>query len=182
VRPADAAPVVEGPLPVVHLRFAGAGRAHRVSGSLAVGDGKHGAGVFVEAVGVPRESLRVDGPRVDFALTTAPEAAVGFDLRVDPAGAPIAWKLFLDDQPWPERAIFAGPYGLPAVAARAGLSGDDARTEAYGAALPTIDPARDLGLFVTRDRPGEASPAGGGAGAAEMQRMLEQWGYAHGSH
>jgi arylsulfatase len=185
VRPADAAPTEQAPLPVVHLRFAGAGRARRVSGAIAVGDGKHGASVFVEAAGIPPEAVRIDGPRVDFALTTAPDAAVGFDLRVDPAGAPIAWKLFLDDQPWPERAVFAGAWGLPAVAARAGLAADDARTEAYAAALPTVDPARDLGLFVTRDRPGDAPGAGpvsGGAGAVEMQRMLEQWGYAHGSH
>jgi len=184
-RPADAAPLEQAPLPVVHLRFAGAGRARRVSGAIAVGDGKHGASVFVEAAGIPREAVRIDGPRVDFALTTAPDAAVGFDLRVDPPGAPVAWKLFLDDEPWPERAVFAGAWGLPAVAARAGLAADDARTEAYAAALPTIDPARDLGLFVTRDRPGDApagAPVAGGAGAVEMQRMLQQWGYAHGSH
>ena len=48
-----------------------------------------------------------------------------------------------------------------------------------------IDPSRDLGVFVTRDRPGDAAaaiPTSGGAGAVEMQRMLQQWGYAHGSH
>jgi hypothetical protein len=51
--------------------------------------------------------------------------------------------------------------------------------------LPVIDPARDLGVFVTRDKPGDAAagmPTGGGAGAVEMQQMLQQWGYAHGSH
>jgi hypothetical protein len=181
VKAADALQDEPGLLPVVHLRFAGAGRARHVTGSLTVGDGKHGASVFVEAVGAPREALRVDGPRVDFALNTAAEGLVGFDLRVDPPGAPVAWKLFLDDAPWPDQATFAGPSGLPAVACRTGIASDEARAEVYSAALPIVDPSRDLGVFVTRDRPGEA-PAGGDEGAVEMQRMLQQWGYAHGSH
>lgn len=109
---------------------------------------------------------------------------MGFDLRVDPPGAPVTWKLYLDDAPWPEKATFSGPFGLPAVAALNGIAGDDARAEAYAAAFPLVDPARDLGLFVTRDKPGDAAapvPTGGGEGAAEMQRMLQQWGYAHGN-
>ena len=176
------------PLPVVHLRFAGAGRVRRVTGAIAVGDGKHGASAFVEGVGVPHEAIRVDGPRVDFALQTAEDAVVGLDLRVDPPAAPVAWTLYLDDQPWPAGAVYSGPFGLPAVAARAGIAGDDARSEVYAGAIPVIDAARDLGVFVTRDRPGEsrpetgAGPSTGGAGAVEMQQMLRQWGYAHGSH
>jgi arylsulfatase A-like enzyme len=185
VKAADAPQADAGPLPVVHLRFAGAGRVRHVTGSIKVGDGKHGASVFVEGVGVPHEAIRVDGPRVDFALDTAEASLTGLDLRVDPAGAPVAWELFLDDAPWPAGATFAGPFGLPAVAARRGLASDDARAEVYAAAPPVIDPSRDLGVFVTRDRPGETvagAPVSGGAGAAEMQRMLQQWGYAHGSH
>jgi hypothetical protein len=185
VKTADA-PRVEGtPLPVVHVRFAGAGRARHVTGMLAVGDGKHGASAFVEGVGVPREAIRVDGPRVDFACDTAEGGLVGFDLRVDPPGAPIAWKLFLDDAPWPAAATFTGPFGLPAVAAREGIATDEARMEVYAATLPVVDPSRDLGVFITRDKPGDAAagtPTGGGEGAVEMQRMLQQWGYAHGSH
>ena len=94
---ADAAPAASAraaPLPVLHLRFAGAGAVHRISGAMTVGDGKHGASVTIEPVGVAREAIRVDGPRVDFALQTAPDALVGLDVRVDPAGAPVAWKLF----------------------------------------------------------------------------------------
>ncbi len=185
VKTADVPESEAAPLPVVHLRFAGGGRAHHVTGVVTVGDGKHGASVFVEGVGVPKEVLRVDGPRVDFALDTAESALVGFDLRVDPAGAPIAWQLFLDDAPWPDKAIFAGPFGLPAVAARGGIASDDARAEVYSPVLPVIDASRDLGVFVTRDKPGDAvagAPQSGGAGAVEMQRMLQQWGYAHGSH
>jgi hypothetical protein len=185
VRTADAPPSEAAPLPVVHVRFAGAGRAHHVTGVVTVGDGKHGASAFVEGVGVPKEAIRVDGPRVDFALDTAESALAGFDLRVDPAGAPIAWQLFLDDAPWPDKATFTGPFGLPALAARGGIASDEARAEVYSPALPVIDPSRDLGVFITRDKPGDAAsgaPTGGGEGAVEMQRMLQQWGYAHGSH
>jgi arylsulfatase A-like enzyme len=185
VRTADAPPTDAAPLPVVHMRFAGAGRVHHVTGTITVGDGKHGASAFVEGVGVPREGIRVDGPRVDFALDTAEASLVGFDLRVDPAGAPMAWQLFLDDAPWPADATFTGPFGLPAVAANGGIASDEGRAEAYSPVLPVIDPSRDLGVFVTRDKAGDAAsgtPTGGGEGAVEMQRMLQQWGYAHGSH
>jgi arylsulfatase A-like enzyme len=179
------------PLPTVHLRFAGAGRPRRVSGVITAGDGRRGVVLTVAESGVPGEALRVDGPRVDFALTTSADAAVGFDLRVDPPGAPIGWQLFLDDGPWPDGATFAGPFGLAARAALGGLATDEARSEAYASAPPLIDPQRDLGVFVTRDRPqdlGVASatlPAGSppepmSAGAAEeMKRVLQDWGYAH---
>jgi len=184
-RTADA-PAAAGatPLAVLHVRFAGAGAVHRIAGAMTVGDGKHGAAVTIEPVGMARDAIRVDGPKVDFALQTAPDALVGFDLRVDPPGAPVVWRLFLDDAPWPARATFTGPFGLPAVAARDGIASDEARAETFAAALPLVDPARDLGVFFTRDRAGEdvALPTSGGAGAAEMQRMLQQWGYARGSH
>ncbi|HEY8040828.1 MAG TPA: sulfatase [Polyangiaceae bacterium] len=187
---ADAPAATQGPgaLPTVHLRFAGAGAVHRVSGALVVGDGKHGATILLDPFGVARDTLRVDGPRIDFAMATAADALVGFDLRIDPPGAPVAWTLFLDDAPWPDHATFAGPFGLPAVAARAGIAGDDARAEVYAARFPVVDPSRDLGVFVTRDRPGEAPAAGPASdadqasGASEMQRVLQEWGYAHGSH
>jgi arylsulfatase A-like enzyme len=182
---ADAAPEKGGPLPVVHVRFAGGGRSRHVTGVLTAGDGKHGASVFVEAVGLAREAIRVDGPRVDFAADTAPDGLVGFDLRLDPPSARLTWKLFLDDAPWPDGAVFTGPFGLPAVAARGGIATEEARAEVYAPTLPVVDPGRDLGMFVTRDRPGDAPatlPAGGGQGAVEMQQMLRQWGYAHGSH
>ena len=186
VRPADAKdPATPPALPVLHLRFAGGGRLRRVSGRLTVGDGKHGATIVADPVGVAGDALRIDGPTLTLSLTTAPDSLVGLDLRVDPPGAPVAWSLFLDDAPWPERATFAGPFGLPAVASRTGIPGDDARAEVYAPALPVVDPARDLGLFITRDRPGDATasaPSDSGEGAKEMQRVLQQWGYAHGSH
>ncbi|HTB72792.1 MAG TPA: hypothetical protein VK762_06095, partial [Polyangiaceae bacterium] len=122
---------------------------------------------------------------VDFALATSPDAALGFDVKVDPPGAPITWQLFLDDAPWPKGHTFAGPFGLPALAAKEGVASEDARDELYAQALPVIDPARDLGVFLTRDRQGEgageesAGPSPSPEAAKEMQRMLQQWGYAH---
>jgi arylsulfatase A-like enzyme len=197
--PAADAPVppAEGPPPMLRIRFAGAGQVHRVAGTLTVGDGKHWVTVAVDPAGIARDALRVQAsaaagtsasPKevIDFALATSPEAALGFDVKVDPPGAPIAWQLFLDDAPWPPGRTFAGPFGLPAVAAKEGIAGDDARDELYAASLPTIDPARDLGVFLTRDRHGSGAggeipsgPAPSPEAAKEMQRMLQQWGYAH---
>ncbi len=169
----------------VQFRFAGAGRAHRVTGALAAGDAKHPASVRVEPVGIARDALRVAGAKVDFALSTLPDAVLGFDVRVDPPAAPVTWELFLDDVAWPEHATFAGPFGLPAIELKRGITSAEARAEAYAPILPVIDPARDLGVFVTRDRAERGSepvadvPANDGEGAKEMQRVLQQWGYAH---
>ncbi|HEX3770328.1 MAG TPA: sulfatase, partial [Polyangiaceae bacterium] len=197
---AVAAPSASTPA-VIRLRFAGAGAAHRVAGSITLGDGKRATTVTIDPEGIARDVLRIqpaDRERavVDFAFSTAPEAPVGFDLKVDPPGAPVTWQLFLDDAAWPEGHTFAGPFGLLADAAKAGLTTEAARDEAYATHLPAIDPARDLGVFLTRDRPGGEGPASAEPGAEatgpaevstgtsaeaakEMQRMLEQWGYAH---
>jgi arylsulfatase A-like enzyme len=182
---ADAPPQAPAPLPTVHVRFAGAGGVHRVTGTLGAGDDRHAATIALEPYGAPRDALRVAGAKVDFALTTTPDGLVGFDVRVDPATAPIAWQLFLDDAPWPDDATFVGPFGLPAVAAKTGIASVQARAEVFAPALAVVDPTRDLGVFVTRDgaeRGGESSaegPAPDGEGAKEMQRVLEEWGYAH---
>jgi arylsulfatase A-like enzyme len=196
--PAADAPTAasEGPPPTLRIRFAGGGQVHRVTGAFTVGDGRHVATATVDPVGIAREALRVEAAMlaaptgasaarqvIDFALATSPEAAVGFDVKVDPPGAPVTWQLFLDDAEWPEGRIFAGPFGLPAAAAREGIASDDARDELYAPAPPTIDPVRDLGVFLTRDRRSGSSvgegPAPSPEAAKEMQRMLQQWGYAH---
>ena len=184
-------------LPTIRIRFAGGGSVHRISGALTVGDGVHPATVVVDPLGIARDAIRVQAAgggssggnaaaTVDFALTTSPEAAVGLDVRVDPPGAPVAWRIFLDDAPLPEAMTFAGPFGLPAAAARAGIASDEARDETYAPEVPLIDPARDLGLFVTRDRHGDAFPGADAPGPPrpaeadrETERVLEQWGYAH---
>lgn len=189
--PADAPeqPRATGTLPTVHLLFAGGGSAHRVTATLTCGDGTHAVVATFEPKGVPREAFRVNAvgatTTIDLAFSTAAGETVGLDVRLDPPGAPLRWQLFLDDAPWPPHATFAGAFGLPALAAREGIASDEARAEAFAKRPPVIDATRDLGLFVTRDRPGEnpsnlATPSG--EAAREMQRMLRDWGYAHGSH
>ena len=189
---ADAVPPVPATRPpAIHLRFSGAGRVHRVAGRLTVGAVAHGGSLRVQPAGVPVEAFRLEGGRLDFAFVTAPDALVGFDVLVEPPGAPIAWQFFLDDGPWPARATFTGPFGLPAIAARVGIESDDARAEVYAAGFPLVDLSRDLGVFVTRDKPDMSAATSNadpedprsGQGSAErskeMQRVLEEWGYAH---
>ncbi len=142
----QSAPVV-GVSPTVHLRFAGAGAVHRVTGVLTAGDDKHPATIAIEPSGTARDAFRVDGSKVDFAFGTAPDAVVGFDIRVDPPTAPIAWRLFLDDVPWPGDATFTGPFGLPANAARTGIATPEARAEVFAPAPAMVDPTHDLGMF-----------------------------------
>jgi hypothetical protein len=174
--------------PTLHVRFAGGGSARRVSGTITVGDPSHPAAtpitVTATPVGIAKEAIRVDGAKIEIALTTAGEDVVGLDVRIDPPGAPIAWDLYLDDKPWPAGAVFTGPFGLAAHAAKAGITTDEARAEIYSPQLPEIDPLRDLGMFVTRDRRGEAAAIDRGPTSdamKEAQRALEQAGYAHGS-
>jgi hypothetical protein len=173
----------------VHLRFSGAGRTRRVAGTLTVGDAKHPASFSVTPVGVAGTTLRGVTPDAggaaifaeDFAFTTSPEALVGFDVRVVPPSAPVTWQIYLDDAPWPDGAVFAGPFGLPASASRAGLTTEDGRDEAAAAGPPLVDPTRDLGFFVTRDHAGQtpaAEPTRSSDADRETQRVLEQWGYA----
>jgi arylsulfatase A-like enzyme len=174
--------------PSVHFRFAGAGRAHHVAGVLTAGDDRVPATVAIEALSVPSDAVRVTGSHLDFAFPTSPDAVVGFDIHVEPPNAPIVWHFLLDGGPWPDHAVFVGSFGLSALAARGGITTEDARAEVYAPTPPVMDPARDLGVFVTRDaaaRPDETAQEAPGIdseASKEMQRMLQQWGYAHGSH
>ena len=165
----------------IHLRFAGAGAVHRVSGTLrALAEG---AAFRVEPSGVAREMLKVEPGRVEFGFATVPEGVVGFDLRVEPSDAKIAWELYLDDQPWPADRFFAGPLGLWEASLEHGIATDEARSAIASRAIPEIDFARDLGLFVTNSSEESTAEEARrfGAGAEEMSRMLRAWGYAHGS-
>jgi hypothetical protein len=138
--------------------------------------------IVVEPTGLAKDAVHADGPRVEIAFTMPKNAVVGFDVRVDPPGAPLRWELFLDEAPWPAEYVFAGPFGLAAPSVRAGLTSDDARARAFAPRPPQIDPARDLGLFVTRARRAELLVPErelSGEGTAEMTRILREWGYAH---
>jgi hypothetical protein len=166
----DAAPV--------SLRFAGAGHARRVSGTLTLGDPR-ARFVSATAVGAPAEAIRAADGKIELAFVTAPDGLVGLDMRIDPPNAPLAWDVYVDDAPLTR--VFAGPFGFAAPALAKGIATDEARALAYSPSPAQIDPSRDDGLFVTRARPGEVtaptrelSPEG----AEEMTRLLKEWGYA----
>lgn len=145
-----------GKAPVLHLRFAGGSNARRVSGTIVVGDARTKARTFtIEPVELGRDALKTAAGRTEIAFTTSATAAVGFDIVVDPPATPVTWDLYLDDQPWPADAVFGGPYGLLAPALRGGVVTGEARSAAQSALLPPIDPRRDVGVFVVRERRGD---------------------------
>jgi len=171
--------------PAVQLRFVSGGRPRRISGSIVVGDAKvTPKSVTVDPIDLGRETFKIEGSKIDVALVTSASLAVGFDLRLDPPSTPVTWDLYLDDKAWPDDAIFGGPFGLLAPALRKGMTTDEARSFADARAMPPLDARRDVGLFVIRERRGhgadEDSRADDGEGAEEMQRLLREWGYAHG--
>ncbi|WP_394848537.1 sulfatase-like hydrolase/transferase [Pendulispora brunnea] len=162
----------------LHLRFVGGGGVHRVNGTLQAAGGA--AAFRAEPVGIAHEVIKVEGPRVEFAFSTVPDGVVGFDLRVEPADAKVAWDLYLDDRPWPADRFFAGPLGLWEGSLEHGITTDEARSAIVSSALPVINFTKDLGLFVTYS--GARNEGGGvgvaGASAEEMSRVLRAWGYA----
>lgn len=170
----------------IRLRFAGGGEPRRVVGTVTVTSPQGTAApvVNVSPVLVGKEAIRRNGSTFELAFLTARDAIVGVDLHVEPPQALLAWKFFLDDKPWPTERVFAGPFGIAAPRLRDGIGNDDARNEAYSPRVPEVDPVRDLGLFVTRDRGASAAAPVrnlSAQGADEMNRLLQQWGYAHGS-
>jgi hypothetical protein len=174
-----AAPAAPDQAVAVALRFAGRGAAHRVSGYVSV-DG--GATLTVTPVGIAASSLRGASPRVELAFASVADAVVGLDVRVDPPGAPVHWELFVDDQRLAPSNVFAGPFGLAAPLLVLGVTTDEARTQAFSPKPALVDPRRDFGLFVTRERGAEPEAvvrAKGAGGTAEMTRLMREWGYAH---
>ena len=161
----------------VHLRFAGGGAPHRISGKITT-TGR----VVATAFGIDASTLRSTEHEVELAFVTAQDTAVGLDLAVTPPHAPLTWQLYLDDAPLPESRVFAGPYGLAAKDMVLGIGTEDARARAQAEEMPLIDPRRDFGLFVTREKKGGANLSGRdeltGEGAEEMNRLLREWGYA----
>jgi hypothetical protein len=168
----------EGGEPWVRLRFAGAGASRRVQGTIEVTGARIAAAL---PVGIGAEALRVDGPRIEVALRTATDAVVGLDVRT--SAPSVTWRLTLDDQPWPKEAAFGGRWGIASPSLAGGVATDEARAAAAGTELPYVDAARDLGLFVVRDRVAESRPperVWSGEGAREVNRLLREWGYARG--
>jgi choline-sulfatase len=162
----------------VSLRFAGAGGAHRVSGTISA----DGATLRVTPVGLAPEAARSQGGRVEVAFTTSKDAVTGFDLDLVPTSASVRWVFFLDDAPWPADRVYAGAFGLAAPSLRTGIFGEEARAAAAAGEPAFVDAAHDLGLFVTRQavREPEAIERGRGGAGEEMRRLMREWGYAHG--
>jgi hypothetical protein len=167
--------------PRLLMRFAGAGAAHRISGKIAFAPGTT---LAWDPVGISRSAIVANGPVLDVALTTAADGVVGIDVTPTPPNADVTWTLFLDDTPWPQNAVFAGPFGLFDARVATGLGSQEARELAFSHTVPTIEPSRDLGLFVVREQESsreEDVGARASSGATkEMDRLLQEWGYAHG--
>lgn len=169
------------PSSVLRLRFAGGPEPRRVVGTITIGD-EHTAPRRLRAIPIEleREALRVEGRRIEIAFRTSPSAPVGFDLVLEPSALPVTWELWVDDRPWPEHSVFGGPFGLPAPALWRGVATDEARRAARAELLPHVDPAREVGLFVTRlrARPATDEPAEGALeerGAVEAVELLRAW-------
>jgi arylsulfatase A-like enzyme len=175
-----ASPAAKDEAIAVSLRFVGAGGTHRVSGSVSVDPG---VTLAVRPVGLGPEAVRGGSPRVEVAFSTSPDAPVGIDLDVKPPGTAIHWQLFVDDRPVSTTDVFAGPFGVEAPALVSGIVTDDARATAFSPKPALLDPRRDFGVFVTRERGAEPEAVGrGGAGSAggeELRRLMREWGYAH---
>ncbi len=170
--------------PRLRFRFAGAGGAHRVSGKISFAPGTT---LAWEPAAIARSAVVVNGSELDLALTTSADDAIGLDVTPTPPSADVHWNLFLDDGPWPASSVFAGPYGLFDSRVASGLASEEAREAAFSHTVPTIDASRDLGLFVVREQATAhdasdvaASRSSAGAGQ-EMDRLLKEWGYSHGS-
>jgi hypothetical protein len=136
-----------------------------------------------DAVGVPRSAVHDGGATLELALTTVPDEVVGFDVTPTPPQSDVRWELYLDDAPWPEQTVFVGPFGLFDARVATGLSTEEARELAFSHTLPTIDPRRDLGLFVVREQAtaheGDVGARSNAGATQEMDRLLKEWGYAH---
>jgi len=165
----------------VRLRFAGAGGVHRVSGRVSFAPGTTLSWI---PIGIPKTAIHEGPSTLEVALTTSADDAVGLDITPTPAQADVHWDLFLDDAPWPALAVFAGPFGLFDARVSGGLLTEEAREFAFARTLPTIDAGRDLGLFVVREQAlahEEDTGLRANSGATEeMDRLLREWGYAHG--
>lgn len=175
---AEAAPPSKDELPEVHVRLTGGGRVRHVRGVVKVLGGRIAR---LTPVGVGADAFTRTADGFEITLDTAPNDAMGFDLLTEPPAADLTWSFTEDDRP--VAVAFGGPYGIARKGLERGLVGELERRAVAAPRLPELDPARELGLFVTRDRAGAsfAQEGAAGEGAAEMARMLREWGYANGS-
>lgn len=164
-------------LPYVHVRFVGGGRVRKVSGKITI---DKGTVADQKLVGIGAEAVRRSADGFEIDLLTAEDEAVGFDLLTSPPSADIAWTFSFDDTK--VALAYGGPFGIARTGLEAGIKGEEARRALRAVRFPEVDPRRDDGVFVARDRGGASLAREGeaGEGAAEMARMLREWGYANG--
>jgi hypothetical protein len=172
-----------GPPSKVTLRFAGGGAVHRITLTARVPEPEPGAlpaTISGKAIELDPAVLRIEGRRLDAAFLTEPDGIVGIELDVSPASARVTWEVRIDDQLASESSFFAGPYGLSAARLAHGVVDAETTRLAETRELPTLDPRRDFGIFVSRDPGTEAAAAidETSEAAGEMKRLLESWGYA----
>lgn len=164
-------------LPYLHVRFVGGGRVRKVQGKVTI---VKGTASDLKLVGLGAEAIRKldDGFEID--LLTAEDELVGFDLLTTPPAADVKWTFSFDAVS--TAVAYGGPFGVARAGLELGVVGEDARRALRAARFPEVDVRRDEGVFVSRDRGGAAFAREGaaGEGAAEMSRMLREWGYANG--
>lgn len=156
--------------PRLAFRFSGAGKVKRVRASI-----RFEKPPTLVPVGIAREDLRAQGTLVEVALSTLPGSVVGFDaIGVQNS---VQWQFYFDDVLLSDREL-GGQYGLPLRLSRGGAKSREAFSELVASTTPLIDPTLDEGVFVTllgRDSLDESFDRGS---SPEMQRALEDWGYA----
>ncbi len=170
-------PVKKDELPYLHVRFAGGGFARRVRGHISV---LKGVVEDLTPAGTNADAFHKTTDGFDVELVTSPDDVLGFDLLTSPPQADVKWSFTLDDVAL--GSAYGGPFGIAREGLAGGVVGEAARQALRAARFPEVDARRDLGLFVARDRAGAAFAREGaaGEGAAEMARMLREWGYANG--
>lgn len=179
VAPAGAATVVvkKDELPYLHVRFVGAGRMRKIRGHVNV---EKGTVEDLTPIGASRDAFRKTKDGFELELVTSPSDVLGFDLLTSPPAADVTWAFSSDDVPL--TVGYGGPFGIARTGLPKGVVGEAERNALRATRFPEVDPRRDDGLFVSRDRAGAAFSREGaaGEGAAEMARMLREWGYANG--
>jgi arylsulfatase A-like enzyme len=123
----------------LRLRIATSGHIANVRGSLKlVGEGK----LSVTAEGA-NATIAATGPNeFNVSVQSKPDAAVGFNLTLEPADADLDWKWWIDGTDWPKNAIFAGPLGVMAPKFAHGFRGASS-DELVASDIPYISESRE---------------------------------------
>ena len=156
--------------PRLAFRFSGAGKVKHVRASIRFEKAPN-----LVPVGIAPQDLRIEGTVVEVALSTVPDAVIGFDaIGVQNS---VQWQFYFNDVPADNREL-GGQYGLPLRLSRGGAKSRDAFSELTSSTVPLIDPMLDDGIFISllgRESLDESLDRGS---SPEMQRALEDWGYA----